>query len=99
MYLTFILSLIDHSRLVLSDEKPMKKINIYRLVHRDIRTGDTPNHKLDSANSENRYSILTAINLKGGVVPPVKSCSIEQCTDSSIFWILHDASRRSIKKR
>ena len=42
-------------------------------------------HELDSANSKNRYSILTAFNLKGGLMPPVKSYIIEKCTDSSTF--------------
>jgi transposase len=84
-YLSFILSIDDHSRIVFADEKPMKEIDVYRLVRRDVLTGDTPTHELESANSKNRYSILAAVNIKGGDVPPVKSILIEKCTDSSIF--------------
>ena len=84
-YLPFILSISDHSRLVFADEKPMKEIDVYRLVRRNVMTGDTPTHEIDSANSKNRYSILAAVNIKGGTVPPVKSVLIEKCTDSSIF--------------
>ena len=85
MFLRFILSINDHSRLVFADEKPMKEIDIYRSVRRDVLTGEVPVHELDSANSKNRYSILTAINIKGGSIPPVKSVILEKCTDSSIF--------------
>ena len=84
-YLNFILSIEDHSRLVFADEKPMKELEIYGPVRRDVRTGDIPNHAVDSANSKNRYSILSAVNIKGGLIPPVKSAIIEKCTDSSIF--------------
>ena len=63
----------------------MKEIDVYRLMRRDVITGNTSTHELDSANSKNRYSILADVNIKGGNVPPVKSVLIEQCTDSSIF--------------
>ena len=84
-YLSFILKIQNNSRLVFVDEKPMKEIDIYRSVRRDIRNGDIPNHEMDSANSKNRYSILTAVNIKGGHVPPVKSVIIEKCTNLSVF--------------
>ena len=84
-YLAFILSIDDHSRLVFADEKPMKEVDVYRLVRRDLVTGFTPNHSVDSANSKNRYSILAAVNIKGGNIPSVQSVLIETCTDSSIF--------------
>ena len=63
------------------------------LVRRDPVSGITPSHISDSINSKNRYSILAAVNMKGGnAPPPVKSVLIEQCTDSSIFldfiWML-----------
>ena len=84
-YLDFILSIEDHSRLMFGDEKPMKEVDVYRLVRRDPVTGFTPNHTLDSVCSKNRYSILAAVNVKGGTIPPVQSVLIETCTDSSIF--------------
>ena len=42
-------------------------------------------YQLESVNSKNRYSILSAVNIKGGNIPPVKAGVIQQCTDSSIF--------------
>ena len=84
-YLAFILSVHDHSRLVFADEKPMKEVDVYMLVRRDPVSGNTPNHTIDSANSKNRYSILAAVNVKGGNIPPVQAVLIEKCTDSSIF--------------
>jgi hypothetical protein len=51
-YLSFILSIDDHYRIVFADEKSMKEIDVYRLVRRDIITGDTPTHELESANSK-----------------------------------------------
>ena len=51
-YLDFILSIEDHSRLVFGDEKPMKEVDVYRLVRRDPVTSFTPNHTLDSVCSK-----------------------------------------------
>ena len=84
-YLNFIVQIQDYSRLVFADEKPMKEIDVYRSVRRNPVDGNTPNHDVDSAKSKNRYSILAAVNVKGGSVPPVQSVIIEECTDSSIF--------------
>ena len=84
-YLSFILSIDDLTKLVFADEKPMKEVDIYRSVRRDVCTGHVPKHQLESVNSKNRYSILSAVNIKGGNIPPVKSVVIQQCTDSSIF--------------
>ena len=46
--------------------------------------GERPSNK-GRANSKNRYNILCAVNIKGGVVPPVKSIVIEETTNASIF--------------
>ena len=58
---------------------------MHAIVRRDPVSGNTPNHTIDSANSKNRYSILAAVNVKDGNIPPVKAVLIEKCTDSSIF--------------
>ena len=84
-YYSFILNLNDHRRLVFADEKPMKECDVYRMVRRDPVTGDTPNHAVDSSNSKNRYSILSAVNIKGGTIPSLKAVIIDKCTDSSMF--------------
>ena len=63
----------------------MKEVGVYSLARRDLVSGFTPTHTIDSTNSKNRYSILAAVNIKGGNVPPVKSVLIEQCANSSIF--------------
>ena len=84
-YLAFILSVKDHSRLVFANKKPMKELNTLRRVRRDVRTGAVPRIILELMNSKNRYSILTAVNIKGGTIPPVKSIVLEESTDSSLF--------------
>ena len=48
-YLPFILSIDDHSHIVFEDEKPMKEIDVYRLVRHDVLTGNTPTHEFNSA--------------------------------------------------
>ena len=58
---------------------------MYRLVKHDVLTGNTPTHELDSTNLKNRYSILAAVNIKGGTVSTIKSVLIEKCIDLSIF--------------
>ena len=84
-YLSFIRSIGNHSRLVFVNEKPMKEVDVYWYSQRDPKTGSTPNHQLESANSKNRYNILASVNIKEGDVPPVNAVIIETCTDSSIF--------------
>ena len=61
-YLSFA-SLIDPSRFVFADEKPMKEIDIFGVVRRDIIKGTVPRHKMN-ANSKNRWNILAACTVK-----------------------------------
>ena len=63
-YLTFIAALPVYTRLVFSDEKPMKEINIYPRVRRDPFTGEIPKNKVSSS-AKNCYNILAAVNVKG----------------------------------
>ena len=73
-YLEFIFSIADHKRLVFADEKPMKEKDLYMKVRRDVKKGTTPKHRFENINSsKNRLNILTAVNIKGGSVPPVYS--------------------------
>ena len=83
-YLQFVLNLNDHSRLVFVDENLTKEVDVYRLVKRDPINGDILNHPVESVNSKNRYSILGAVNIKGGNIPPLQFAPIEEYTDSSI---------------
>ena len=83
-YLELISSIPDHSKLVFADEKPMKECMIFPLVRGDPLTGDRPVNKSRS-NSKNRYNILAAVNVKGGVIPPVQSIVIEETTNAAIF--------------
>ena len=86
-YLDFILSIRDHKRLVFADEKPMKEKDIYLKVRRDVKKGTTPPHRFKSINSsKNRLNILTAVNIKGGSVPPVYSEVLKDLrTNASVF--------------
>ena len=86
-YLNFIVSIDDHSRLVFTNKKPMKEIDIYGTVWQDILTRQIPSQLINSVNSKNRYSILTAVNIKGSVIPPTYLVIIEKSTDSDIFYV------------
>ena len=63
----------------------MKEVGIYGTVSQDFLTRQIPTQPIDAVNSKNRYTILTAVNIKGGDIPPVYSVIIEKCTDSAIF--------------
>jgi len=84
-YLRFIVSVLDHRRLVFADEKPMKEKDIFDRVRRDPFSGIVPYYLMD-ANSKNRFNILCAINVKGGDVSPVEFVILEECTNSSLFF-------------
>ena len=85
-FLNFISSISNHRRLVFADEKPMKEKMIYGKVRRDVQKGTTPAHKCKSVNSKNALNILTAVNIKGGGVPPVYSKVLDTVkTNASVF--------------
>jgi head-tail adaptor len=52
----------NHKRIVFADEKPLKEIDIYGTVRRDLVDGHVPYHKMN-ANSRNRNNILAAVTL------------------------------------
>ena len=81
-YLAFA-SLHDPSRFVFADEKPMKEIDIYGVVRRNIMDGTIPRHKC-KANSKNRWNILAACTTKR-VKDNVEYLIIDECTDASMF--------------
>ena len=83
-YLAFISSIDDHSRLVFSDEKPMKEVMIFPKVRKDPLTGECPKN-LSSSTSKNRFNILAAVNLKGGNVAPVYWEVLQECTTSALY--------------
>lgn len=83
-YLEFITEVADHSRLVFADEKPMKECMIFPHVRGDPMNGERPTNTA-RANSKNRYNILCAVNIKGGVVPPVQSVVLDETTNAAIF--------------
>ena len=83
-YLEIVLQVGDSSKLVFADEKPMKECMIFPMVRGDPMNGDRPTNKA-RANSKNRFNILCAVNIKGGIVPPVQSVVIEEITNASIF--------------
>ena len=83
-YLTFISQVEDQTRLVFSDEKPMKEVMIFPRVRKDPLTGECPRN-LQTSTSKNRFNILAAVNLKGGSVPPVYSEVLETTTNSAIY--------------
>ena len=68
-YINFMINVRDHSRIVFSDEKPMKEIDIFGCVRRDLVTGEVPANLCSTVNSRNSYSILAAITLKKDVNP------------------------------
>ena len=64
----------------------MKEKMIYSKVRRDVQKGTTPAHKCKSVNSKNALNILTAVNIKGGGVPPVYSKVLDTVkTNASVF--------------
>ena len=63
----------------------MKEVMIYGKLRRDVLKGVTPNHKVISVNSKNRYNILTVVTIKGGCIKPVEFVILEECTDVCIF--------------
>ena len=83
-YLGFIVEVEDHRRVVFTDEKPMKEIGIYRLVRRDVFSGDVPNHEME-ANAKNRYNILAAVNIKGNGIAPLEWVVLEECSNAALF--------------
>ena len=83
-YLSFISSIEDHTRLVFSDEKPMKEVMIFPKVRKDPLTGQCPKN-MSSSTSKNRFNILAAVNLKGGPVAPVYWEVLEECTTSALY--------------
>ena len=83
-YISFISSLDDQTKLVFSDEKPMKEVMIFPKVRRDPFTGESPKNKATSS-SRNRYNILAAVNVKGGDVPPVYFEVVEATTNAAIY--------------
>ena len=66
-----------------ADEKPMKEINLYGKVRRDVMNGSVPVHKC-KANSKNRWNILAACTVKGYIKHNVEYLIIDECTDASI---------------
>ena len=74
----------DHSTVVFADKKPMKEIDIYGAVQRDLFSGDVPNHEME-ANAKNRYNILCAVNIKGGDIPPLEYVVLQENSNSAIF--------------
>ena len=54
------------------DKNPIKEVMIYGKMRRDALKCTTPNHKLSSVNSKNRYNILTVMPVKGGGIKPVE---------------------------
>ena len=83
-YLDFVVAVDDSSKFVFADEKPMKEIDIYGTVRRDPYNGSTP-PQIVKANSKNRYNILAAVTVKGGLVRPLEFVVLQQCTTSAIF--------------
>lgn len=84
-YLSYMMEVPDHRRIVFADEKPMKGKDIYGKIRRDILTGETPCHKM-TFSSKNRFNILAAVTLKGGHVRPVEYFLLDKvCTNASIF--------------
>ena len=63
----------------------MKEAMIYSKVRRDVVKGATPNNKVSSVNSKNRYNILTAMTIKEGGIKSVEFIILEECTDACIF--------------
>ena len=46
-----------------ADEKPMKQIDVFRKIRRDVRNGCIPQHRVN-ANSKDRYNILAVVTIK-----------------------------------
>ena len=83
-YTTFMSLFRDPSRFVFADEKPMKEINIYGKVGRDIVTGKVPVHQMN-ANSNNRWNILAACNIKPHLHQHVQFVVTDETTNAAVF--------------
>ena len=83
-YTTFMSLFVDPSRFVFADEKPMKEIDIYGKVRRDILTGEVPVHQM-SANSKNRWNILAACCIKPHLDKHVQFVVTDEVTNAAVF--------------
>ena len=82
---------LDQSRLVFADEKPLKPLDLYRLVRRDPFTGTVPFHTADSANKKIRYNIFAAVTVKPDIRRNVEHLVLDHIGDSYLFraFVMH----------
>ena len=91
-------SLIHPSRFVFANEKPMKEIDIFGTVRRNIMDGTIPVHKMQ-ANSKNRWNILAACTVKRSVENNAEYIIIDECTDASIFFFVAQLIELGVLRR
>ena len=82
-YLRMINNIDNPRRLVFIDEKPMKEIDIYARVRRNVMDGTVP-YIPCNANSRNRYNIMTAVRLNKK--RPCESLVFDRTADSHLFF-------------
>ena len=97
-YLSFV-CLFHPSRFIFADEKPMKEIDLYGRVRRNVLDGTVPVHKMN-ANSKNRWNILAACSIKQSAKKHVEYIVIDECTDASIFvhFVGHLIEERMLRR-
>ena len=86
------MGLYDNIKLVSADTMPMKEVDIFGCVRRDLFYGDTPHREMED-NSKNRYSILVIVTLKKGNISAAKYVILEDRTDSCLFSACLHSSR------
>ena len=75
---------VDPSRLFFADEKPMKEIDIYGKVRRDVITDEVLVHQMN-AESKNRWNILAACCIKPHLDKHVQFVVMDECTNAAAF--------------
>ena len=84
-YFEFISTIRNQACLVFANEKPLKPIDLFRLVRRDPFTGIVPDHKSDAANRKARYNIFAAVTVKTGIRRNVEYLLLEENGDAYLF--------------
>ena len=80
-YLTFV-GQVDPKRLVFMDKNPMKGVDIYTHVRKNLFTDDVPNLTCDT-NSKNCYNVLAVVALKKE--SPICTRVVQETGESIVF--------------
>ena len=90
-YLNLISRIVDHSKIVFADEKPMKQKDLFGLVRRDPFTGEVPHQNSNAANKRIRYNIFAAVTVKLHATRNIEFVVLEETGDAFLFraFVMH----------